>query len=250
MSETSELSLNRIRSVGAVIRDGYLLYTSNFKRLFRGSWPYALLYGLAFAWMTSRIIYDILPLIVMSRYPSLEVHWTADIFDWLLVAVYCLSFVIAALLLAACGIKACDEHRTTDAIQRPAHWWGLLPTQTVPSLLRPLRSKRYAQCTFFRGLSYFGLLFATLLLTGIITSLLTFFCELPGFIIGVANVKAYAGAAMGDPLGLPDYLHTLTFVAFAIAGFIQAYVHLVTIFPLYYACGTIAQREQVKKKFQ
>ena len=161
-----------------------------------------------------------------------------------------LLFWGAALLLAAVAIKACDDHRTTDAIQRPDHWWGVLPTKTVPCLLRPLRSKSYADTTFFKGLRYFGLLFATLLLTGIITSLLTFFCELPGFIIGTANIKAYTGAAMGDPLGMPDYLNTLTFVAFTIAGFIQAYVHLVTIFPLYYACGTIAQREQLKKKFQ
>jgi hypothetical protein len=250
MNATNDLSLHHVRSVGAVIRDGYLLYTSNFKRIFRGSWPYALLYALAFAWMTSRIIYDVLPLIVMSHYPSLEVRWTATTGDWILEAVYCLAFVIAALLLAACAVKVCDEHRTTDAIQRPAHWWGLMPNHTIPCLLRPLRSKQYAQCSFFRGLSYFGLLFATVLLTGIITSLLTFFCELPGIIIGVANIKAYAGAAMGDPLGLPDYLNTLTFVAFTIAGFIQAYVHLVTIFPLYYACGTVAQREQLKKKFQ
>ena len=250
MNATSNLSLHHVRSVGAVVRDGYLLYTSNFKRLFRASWVYALLYALAFAWMTSRIIYDVLPLIVISQYPSLEVRWTASTADWVLVALYCLAFVITALLLAAVAIKACDDHRTTDAIQRPDHWWGVLPTKTVPCLLRPLRSKSYADTTFFKGLRYFGLLFATLLLTGIITSLLTFFCELPGFIIGTANIKAYTGAAMGDPLGMPDYLNTLTFVAFTIAGFIQAYVHLVTIFPLYYACGTIAQREQLKKKFQ
>ena len=171
MNATSNLSLHHVRSVGAVVRDGYLLYTSNFKRLFRASWIYALLYALAFAWMTSRIIYDVLPLIVISQYPSLEVRWTASTADWILVAIYCLAFVITALLLAAVAIKACDDHRTTDAIQRPDHWWGVLPNKTVPCLLRPLRSKSYAHTTFFKGLRYFGLLFATLLLTGIITML-------------------------------------------------------------------------------
>ena len=111
MNATSNLSLHHVRSVGAVVRDGYLLYTSNFKRLFRASWIYALLYALAFAWMTSRIIYDVLPLIVISQYPSLEVRWTASTADWILVAIYCLAFVITALLLAAVAIKATISNR-------------------------------------------------------------------------------------------------------------------------------------------
>ena len=63
----------------------------------------------------------------------------------------------------------------------------------------------------------------------------------------IANIKAYTGAAMGDPLGMPDYLPTLTFIAFTIAGFVQAYVHLVTLFPFYYAYGSIETLIKEKK---
>jgi hypothetical protein len=36
----------------------------------------------------------------------------------------------------------------------------------------------------------------------------------------------------------------MAFLAFFIAGFVQAYVHLYSIFPLYYAYGSIEQQEQ------
>ena len=100
---------------------------------------------------------------------------------------------------------------------------------------------------FHRGPASSGILFATLLITMIITMLLTLFCEFPAFIIGTANIKAYMGAAMGDPLGMPEYQPTLTFIAFAIAGFVQAYVHLATLFPLYYAYGSIETLVKEKK---
>lgn len=89
------------------------------------------------------------------------------------------------------------------------------------------------------GLRHWSLLFVTLLVTAIVTCLLTFICELPAFVIGTANAKAYAGEAMGDPLGLPDNMALMAFVAFLVAGFVQAYVHLYSIFPLYYAYGSI-----------
>ncbi|MBQ8463479.1 MAG: hypothetical protein IJ544_05125 [Prevotella sp.] len=89
------------------------------------------------------------------------------------------------------------------------------------------------------GLHHWSLLFVMLLVTAIVTCLLTFICELPAFVIGTANAKAYVGEAMGDPLGLPENMALMAFVAFLVAGFVQAYVHLYSIFPLYYAYGSI-----------
>lgn len=94
------------------------------------------------------------------------------------------------------------------------------------------------------GLRHWNLLFVTLIVTAIITSLLTLICELPAFVIGTANAKAYAGSAMGDPLGLPENMELIAFAAFFIAGFVQAYVHLYSIFPLYYAYGSIEQQQK------
>ena len=66
----------------------------------------------------------------------------------------------------------------------------------------------------------------------------------------IANIKAYTGAAMGDPLGMPDYLPRMTFAAFFIAGFVQAYVHLASIFPLYYAFGSANTIELERNKMK
>lgn len=228
MEKNNDLQLLRPRSIAAVVRDGYRLYMGNFRRIFRTSWLMALLYALAFAWLMSNMAYYIIPLHVVGL--------------WHIVSLA--AFVISALLLASYALAACREHRQTGSISRCRHWWGTWPC--LKALVLLLKGVRWF---FTAGLRRFGLLFATLLVTAIITLLLTFFCELPGIIIGTANVKAYAGMFMGDELGMPDYLPTLTFVAFTIAGFIQAYVHLTTIFPFYYAYGTIEHQRQERKHF-
>ena len=61
MNENSELDAHRVRSIRAIIRDGYLLYTNNFKRIFRASWIIAIVYALAFAWVLNCSI-DFIPL--------------------------------------------------------------------------------------------------------------------------------------------------------------------------------------------
>lgn len=226
MEKNNDLLLLRPRSIAAVVRDGYRLYMGNFRQLFRASWPMALLYALAFAWLMSNMVYYIIPLHVVGL-------WHAISF-----AAFCLS----ALLLASYALAACREHKQSGSISRPKHWWGTWPP--LSALVWIIKSVRWG----FTVVRHWGMLFATLLVTAIITLLLTFFCELPGVIIGTANVKAYAGMFMGDELGMPDYLPTLTFVAFTIAGFIQAYVHLATIFPFYYAYGSIEQQRQERKQ--
>ena len=101
---------------------------------------------------------------------------------------------------------------------------------------------------YLLGLQHWGLLFVTMLTTAILVTLLTLVCELPAFIIAMANAKAYAGAALGDPLNLPEHMGMMTTVAFVIAGFVQVYVHLYYIFPLYYAYGSIEQWKAEKQE--
>ena len=96
---------------------------------------------------------------------------------------------------------------------------------------------------YLRGMRHWGLLFATIFVVYIFTCLLTLVCELPAVIITIANTEAYAGLAVGDPLGLPDNIVPLTYCVFILAGFIQAYVHLSTLFPIYYAYGSIEQQK-------
>lgn len=234
----------KTRSIAAIISDAYQLYTENFKQIFRASWPIAIIYALTFALATFLIIHDVLP-ITLAIFHISSVDWMAVLsVCWLAIAVIVL-FILAALLLASTAFGACKVHKATGEIPRPAHWWGQWPG------LWYLKMLWKAFIFFFNpGLRHFGTLFTTAFITMLFTMVLTFFCELPAIIIAIANIKAYTGQAAGDPLGMPDYLGTLTFIAFTIAGFIQAYVHLITVFPFYYAYGSINTLEKERKSIK
>lgn len=96
------------------------------------------------------------------------------------------------------------------------------------------------------GLRHWGLLFATVLVVCVLTGLLTLVCELPAVIMAAANAMAYVGLAKGDPLGMPENMVPLTYAVFFVAGFIQAYVHLSTLYPLYYAYGSIEEMKNIR----
>lgn len=311
MEKTEELLLQKTRSIPAVIRDGYRLYTGNFKRLFRASWIVALIYALCFAMMMSTLINDMLGIIVLTTSYGLQTMTDTEFTtEFVKTGVSVLLFTVAMLALASYAFGACAEHRQSGQINRAAHWWGTFHVKPflrllivslwftlimlvveaafaaiiygvvhagiVDSLWKSLATialliilvcvagafllplaypaVRYVVSGtpswkmsfkgYGVGLRHWSLLFVTMLVSSIVTGLLTFICELPAFVIGTANAKAYAGSAMGDPLGLPENMALMAFLAFFIAGFVQAYVHLYSIFPLYYAYGSIEQQEK------
>jgi len=308
MEKINTLILQKSRSIPAVIRDGYRLYTGNFKRLFRASWIAAIVYGLCFALMMNFMINDVLSLVVTVSTFGWQTLDSLDFRPVLLMAGgSVLLFVMAALTLASYATGACTVHQKTGEIERPARWFG---TFNLKALLRLLMATVWMTllmavvCALFAaviygvmeagivdnlwksvatialllilacvalaflvplaypfmsravnepfnwrppfkgyllGLRHWSLLFVTLMVTAFVTVVLTLVCELPAFVIAIANAKAYAGAAMGDPLNLPENMALMSTLAFIVAGFVQAYVHLYTVFPLYYAYGSIEQ---------
>ena len=325
MEKESDLNLLHPRSMAAVIRDGYRLYLSSFKKLFRSSWIVAVVYAIAFALMMGNFVNNVVPMqAVMRAFGPQAVMADASYASTSLLSLFTsVFFSLAALLLAAQSFFSFDEHRQTDAISRPARWYGrlCLPAflRLLPVALWMLLLSVVIGCGFYtvgysilslgvvgnvwksiaslcllallviiviallvpvaytvmrkmlashhslkwicnsrlfappfqgyaRGLRHWGLLFAVLFVVYIFTELLTLVCELPAVIIAIANTEAYAGLALGDPLGMPDYIVPMTYCVFALAGFIQAYVHLSTLFPLYYAYGSIEQQEAERLK--
>lgn len=102
---------------------------------------------------------------------------------------------------------------------------------------------------YLTGISHFGTLFVTLLLTGIVTMLLTLIAQLPANILYAANIQSQIGMLGGDEAGMPQGVSWLNFVVFTLGGFIQAFVHLLTLFPFYYAYGSIRQQETERQMF-
>jgi hypothetical protein len=70
------------------------------------------------------------------------------------------------------------------------------------------------------------------------------------FIVMIANWVNQAGTFVGDPNGMPQYMTWLSIVVFLIAGFIQAYVWLTLLGPLYLMRGSIATQEQERENFK
>jgi hypothetical protein len=98
------------------------------------------------------------------------------------------------------------------------------------------------------GWSYWGRIFAVTLIVSIITVSISIFIELPAPILGLAYMNSQQGVMMGDPSGMPEYMSILRMVVFTLAGFIQSFVFISSLFPFYYLYGSIEAKEQDRKQ--
>ena len=73
---------------------------------------------------------------------------------------------------------------------------------------------------------------------------------LPMLIVMAANWINNIGILTGDPDGMPGYMFWLTIVVFLIAGFIQAYVWLTILGPVYLMRGSIAQQKKERTEMK
>mgnify|MGYP006873018187 CR=1 FL=1 len=312
MENKQDLKLLRPRSMAAVVSDGYRLYMSTFRSLFRSSWPVAIVYAVMFALFMGNIVNIVIPMqvtIQRSGQPALP-----PTFYFSVAAV--MLYVLAVPLLAAQAVSIFREHSAAGDVSRPRNWYGRLCLNSflrllvtalwmlllgvvtgllfmsvgtailslgvvgslwksvaslvlmailvlvvtalcVPLLYTVMRALLSAGkvrlgppvAGYGTGMRHWGLLFATVLVVCIFTGLLTLVCELPAVIMGGANILAYVGLANGDPLGMPENIVPLTYCVFVMAGFIQAYVHLSMLYPLYYAYGSVEQQEAERKSF-
>ena len=231
--EKNELSLDRSRSIQAVLSDGYRLFGRYFSRLLQSSWIQAVIYALAFGFTMAVFFTNILPLLMEHRSLSSELlPWIGSI----------LLFVIAAILLAvAGGVAPLQQHAETDAISAPRHWWGRWPWKlTLRSIVRlpkMLWSVLRRQP---------GRLLSVCLIMLLVVLVTTMLFMLPAVVMTIANIEASTGRAAGDAVEMPENLFAINFATFAVCGLLQAYIHLTTLFPLYYLWGN-GKVEKVKK---
>ena len=311
MENKQDLLLLRPRSLAAVVSDGYRLYMSTFRSLFRSSWPVAIVYALCFALFMGNVVNIVIPMqmtIQSAGQPALPPSFYLSVGA-------AVPYLLAVPLLAAQAVGIFREHSATGDVGRPKRWYGrlcpgaflrllvagvwlfllgvviglffsftataILSLGIVGSLWKSVASLvllailvllAVALCIplyytvmrallsegkvrlgppvagYGRGLRHRGLLFATVQVVYIFTGHLTQVCELPAVIMAGANALAYVGLANGDPLGMPESIVPLTYCVFFIAGFIQAYVHLSMLYPVYYAYGSIEQQEAERRE--
>ena len=217
------LMVLRFRSTQAIIGDGYKLFFNNFRHIFRASWLIAIVYALSMG-------------LVGWHFMSLtELSLTS--------AAIILLFLFAALLLASTVFDALREHKQTGVISRPRHWYGRFSVKSFLQMIKTVfKMIKHINLAF----PHLGMLFVVVLMTAIVTMFFTLIGQLPAIVLTIANLQAHAGFAEGDSLGLPDNIGIINFATFTVTGFIQAYIHLSTLFPLYYAWGSIKAQKQAK----
>ena len=190
--------LKKIRSSRACIRDGYQLFTGNFRKLFRMTWPVAIGFAVVSA------IASALPVLLS---PTLV--WPAMALETLAVIVY--------LYLS----------------NRIMHKRGFL--------------EKTEETNVGGWMRHLGMVLLVGIVCLFIVAILTLFTSLPSIIMMAANWESQMGVLNGDPLGMPSYVMWLSIGAFLLAGFLQAYVWLTTICPMYLTKTSIVLQEQERK---
>ena len=198
MEKDNENTLQKIRSSRACIRDGYQWFSARFRKIFRLTWPAALVFAIVSA--------------VASALPVL---------------------VSPTLVLPAIGL------------------WIIAVIALIAYTSKRLRKKLLepvGPIAFGSRMRQLGLIVLVTIVCLIAVTILTIITSLPMVIMMAANWESQIGVLQGDPAGMPDYVKWLSIGAFLIAGFLQAYVWMTIIAPLYMANVTIALKEQERKE--
>ena len=190
--------LKKIRSSRACISDGYQLFTGNFRKLFRMTWPVALGFAVISA------IASALPVLLS---PTLV---------WPALALEALAVIVYLYLSNRILHKRSFLEKTEKA--SAAGWMRHLGMVLLVGIV----------CLF-------------------IVAILTLFTSLPSIIMMAANWESQMDVMNGDPLGMPSYVIWLSIGAFLLAGFLQVYIWLTTICPMYLAKTSIVLQEQERK---
>ena len=286
MEKDQESILMKDRSGRACISAGYLLYMSNFRRIFRYSWVAAVIFAL-----------------------TVSIGGTIMILRPMLALFSLLLIIIVEALFASYGFSVLKQHQQTGAISFAPRWFNLdvhifvrtlkawlnliviyivvagivagisvlavkyLSTYTAIAficlmgllafvILLPLAytNMRYVLTDgvgywknlrerYGIGFRRWGFIFLVVFVTTLLISVFSLFTSLPAVILTIANQTATIGYLTGDPLGMPSYIGWLAAVVFLLIGFIQAYVMLSFLFPIYYMYGSIDAHESERKEF-
>ena len=316
MEKQQEMSLMKPRSYRSVLIAGFRLYTENFRRLFKASWQMALLYAVACGIFGTLSVIK-LPEIVVAIIQQLTVYHgilPGALIQYLITFSEIMGLLIVSIatlaLASATILNKLKEHKETDVISIPPHWFSASPQMMgrslkgifftllvilIPIILMMLAiagaeafSPQFianhiitlvatfcigfliilllalplfyvlmkylmeAPCSYWhtlsssfsRGMRHWGSLFVVFFVSTLLVEIAALIIMLPAHILSIANQQAQMGVLIGDPLGMPSYMPTLTFITFMLCCFIEFYVSQVMLVHNYYIYGAIESKEQ------
>ena len=201
--QEKESLLLKSRSGRACIREGYQLFTSHFRRIFRHTWPIAIVFAILSATAAA------LPVLVSP------------------------TLLLPALLLEAVAVILLLVISYRRLVRKQL--FERLPKGSIPH---------------WAWLHHLGMETLVWLFCLLVVLTLSIITTLPMLIVMAANWLNNVGIIMGDPNGMPSYMTWLTIIVFFIAGFIQAYVWLTILGPIYLMRGSIAQQEKERAEMK
>ena len=230
MKKQDDLLLLKARGYRSVLATGFQLYTSNFRRFFKASWQMAILYALscgALGTLTAIKLPEISTGIAkqMLTYQAVSIESLQSYSIIGLEILLLMLLALATLALASAPILSkLKEHKETGAITTPPHWFSASP--------------------HLMGRSLKGVFLTALIL------LIPFCLFVAAMFVLDTNQQAHQGLLFGDPLGMPSYITTLTFITVTLCCFIQFYVSQVLLVHNYYIYGSIEAREQERNNIE
>ena len=281
MEKEKDDILLKVRSSRGCISAGYRLFTGHFKHIFRYSWVAALIYALfcsvsgALMIMMPRLIPIVECLFASYGFSVLKQHQTFGSIlrpaKWFSIdthifgrTIKCWLCVFVILLVAAAiiaGMSAIAVKYLAFSAYTAVGFFTL-GSLIILCLLLPLAyiTMRYIlndgigfwkqfRIGYGVGMRRWGFIFIVVLAATIVELLLMLVLSLPATILSLANTQSVLGVAMGDPYALPSYMPALAAGTFLIIGFLQAYVMMSVLFPIYYMYGSIDAQEQEKQDF-
>ena len=286
MEKDKEDILLKDRSSRACITAGYRLYMSNFKRIFRASWVAALVFAamvsiggtmMILKPQTALIALPVTMLIdalfITYGFSVLKQHQDTGAIGW---TAHCYSFnthifvrtlkawlcMLAISIVIVCIIAAMGVFLVKHLSLYTALGTYLLVSLFVLALIMPMTytNIRYVLTdnisywnnlfgNYGKGMRRWGFIFLVVFMTSLIGWVCYIFTSLPALILSMAGNEANKGFLYGDPYNLPSYIGWFSVLVFLLIGFIQAYVMLSFLFPIYYMYGSIEAHEQEKNKF-
>ena len=286
MEKDKEDILLKDRSSRACISAGYRLYLSNFKRIFRASWLAALLFAIVISAGGTLMILRpqwtmiALPLtliidamfatygfsVLKQHQETGAIGWTAHwysldthIFVRTLKAWLCMLVISAVIgcILAGVSVMAVNYLSTYTALGTlgviALLAFILILPLTYTNIRYILKDGTNYWTNLFgyygTGMRRWGFIFLVVFMTTLIGWVCSLFTSLPAIILSWAGNEANRDFMLGDPYNLPSYIGWLSALVFLLIGFIQAYIMLSFLFPLYYMYGSIEAHEQEKNKF-
>jgi len=287
MENQKEDILLKARSSRRCINAGYKLYLGQFKRIFRYSWAAAFVYaavcsiGGTLMVLNPQMTPVSLGIIIIaealfaaygfallkqhqqtgtialaSKWVNLDTYiFIRTLKSWLCQLVV---YLLAGAVVAGISMVAVRHLSTYTALACIGLTVLLALCLLLPMAFIAVRYVLTDGPGFWRqlsqgypvGLRHWGFIFTVVFVALLVEIVLSLFTSLPASIISLANIQATQSLMMGDPNGMPSYIGWLAAATFLLIGFIQAYVQLSVMFPLYYLYGSIEVLEQERNEFK